>query len=281
MIQLEDIPSLRAQVRRWKQDRLTIGLIPTMGYFHEGHLALMRHVAQLCDKTVATIFVNPRQFGPQEDLTNYPRDLQRDAELAGNNGVHLLFSPSPDDIYPQDYQTDVTVKNLSQGLCGTSRPGHFVGVATVVSKLFNLVQPDIAVFGQKDYQQLAVLKRLVMDLNFPVEIISHPIVREADGLAMSSRNKNLSPQSRQNALCLYKALQYAAQKVGEKKQLPARQIIDELSNRLKPIAECEIDYISIVDPATLKEKDIVQSGDLLALAAYFNNKVRLIDNIIL
>jgi len=258
-----------------------IGLVPTMGFFHEGHLALMRKAKDQCDKTVVTVFVNPRQFGPKEDLQLYPRDFEGDVAKARQQGVDLLFSPDPEDMYPQGYQTSISVAHLSQGLCGTSRPGHFDGVSTVVAKLFNLVRPKVAVFGQKDYQQLALLQQMNNDLHFGVEIIAHPIVREEDGLAMSSRNKYLTPLQRQKAVGLFEALQQAAECITKTSSIPASVLIAEVERKIMDIEDCVIDYVAVVDALTLRPKENAERGDVVALAAFFGGKVRLIDNITL
>ena len=278
---IKDIATLRAQARNWKDQNMTIGLVPTMGFFHDGHLALMQEAKRKSDKTVVSIFVNPRQFGPQEDLDKYPRDIKRDTELARLAGVDLLFCPAVETMYPEGYQTSVSVSLLSGGLCGASRPGHFDGVATVVAKLFNLVQADIVIFGEKDLQQLTLIRRMVLDLDFPVEIIGHPIVREKDGLAMSSRNKYLGGQERIDAVCLYKTLQYATERIAEQKHIEAILLIEELQEMLQKTPGCRVDYVSIVHPQTLTPQTIAEQGSVLALAVYFNNKVRLIDNITL
>ncbi len=279
MIRVEELPQAISQVKTWRESGETIGLVPTMGYLHEGHLSLMRKSHELADKTVATIFVNPRQFGPNEDLDKYPSNLDRDAQLAEDAGVDLLFCPSAASIYPVNYQTNITVTKLSQGLCGTSRPGHFDGVATVVAKLFNIIAPDIAVFGKKDYQQLALIRQMATDLNYNIEIIGHDIVREKDGLAMSSRNKYLGDDVRLEARCLYEALQMAVAIINEKKQVEAAVLINTLKDFLEKTESCTVDYIEIVDSINLQRKNIAQAGDILALAAYFNDRVRLIDNV--
>ena len=279
MILVDSIAALKDQIRQWKEEGLTIGLVPTMGFFHEGHLALMRKAQSRCHKTIATIFVNPRQFGPHEDLQHYPRDFEGDVAKARQQGVDLLFSPKAEEMYPQEYQTSVSVARLSQGLCGASRPGHFDGVATVVAKLFNLVEPNLAVFGQKDYQQLALLRQMNTDLHFGVEIIAHPIVREEDGLAMSSRNKYLTEQQRRNAVCLYEALQHAAGRIAKASSLPAAVLAAEVERILRDVEDCEIEYIAIVDASSLQAKMTAERGDVVALAACFGGRVRLIDNI--
>lgn len=206
---ISTVKEMQEQVSQWKSAQYSVGLVPTMGFFHKGHLSLMKTARDTCDKVVTSLFVNPMQFGENEDLDSYPRDQERDCALAQQEGVDVLFVPGSEDIYPKHFQTKISVTKLSQGLCGADRPGHFDGVATVVAKLFNIVNPDVAVFGQKDFQQLALIKQLVKDLNFQIEIIGNPIVREADGLAMSSRNKYLNSEEREVATCLYRAIQKA------------------------------------------------------------------------
>lgn len=199
---ITEVCELQHQADTWRRQGLRIGLVPTMGFFHAGHLALMQRAASCCDRVITTLFVNPMQFGPTEDLDAYPRDFARDSQLAEQEGVAILFAPDRRQMYGPDFQTTVTVEHLASGLCGASRPGHFAGVATVVTKLFLAAKPHVAVFGQKDFQQLALIRQLVLDLNFDIEIIGHPIVREVDGLAMSSRNKYLDAYERQIAVCL-------------------------------------------------------------------------------
>ena len=256
-----------------------IGFVPTMGYFHEGHLALMRKARKLSEVVVVSIFVNPTQFGPQEDYQRYPRDLDRDLKMAAAEGVDIVFAPKVEEMYPEGYQTYVEVSELSRPLCGASRPGHFRGVATVVLKLFNIVKPHLALFGEKDYQQLQVIKRMVRDLNLEIEIVSHPIVREPDGLAMSSRNTYLSPEERRSALCLYRALELARRRVSEgQKDVPTLKA--ELEAFISSHPFTRIDYVEFRDPETLEEKSLVEGPTLLALAV-FVGKARLIDNTIL
>ena len=206
MLQTSDKQTLRDTLATYRRAGERIAFVPTMGFLHAGHLALMQHARTLADRVVVSIFVNPTQFGPNEDLSRYPRDPEGDASKAGSVGVDLIFSPEPATMYPTGFQTYVEVRELERGLCGDRRPGHFVGVATVVLKLFNLVQPHVALFGDKDYQQLQVLRRMVADLDVPVEVVGLPIVREADGLAMSSRNAYLGPEERQHALALSRGL---------------------------------------------------------------------------
>ncbi len=279
---IDDAIAITEIVREWHRNDEVVGLVPTMGFFHEGHLALMEESIKRADRTVVSLFVNPLQFGPHEDLHSYPRDLQRDHRLAEETGVDILFSPTVEIMYPEGYQTKISVSKLSSGLCGKSRPDHFDGVATVVSKLFNLVKPDIAVFGQKDYQQLAIIRQLCRDLNFGIDIIGYDIVREDDGLAMSSRNKYLNSDERLNALCLFKALQYAKQRVGTgNNKLLSSKLIEELSAIINSTPDCEVDYVAIVDKKTLAATETASSGNQLALAVYINKKIRLIDNITL
>ena len=255
----------------------TVCLVPTMGFFHEGHLSLMRRAATLCDRVVVSLFVNPTQFGPNEDLDRYPRDFERDMELVRQEKVAAVFAPTPELMYPQGFQTEVRVKHLATHLCGKSRPVHFAGVATVVSKLFNVVQPDVAVFGQKDFQQLAIIRRLVADMNIPVRIVGHPIVREADGLAMSSRNANLDPANRAAALSLSTALQLAQTQAGQGLRSVAA-LATLLEQHIHSFAGTAIDYVSFVDCETLEPVDEVDERTVLALAVHIDGKVRLIDN---
>lgn len=279
---VEDALTMASIVREWRKKDKSIGFVPTMGWFHEGHLSLMKASLIKTDKTVVSLFVNPRQFGPHEDLGNYPRDHQRDSNLAEEIGVDVLFLPTIESMYPEGYQTNISVQKLSLGLCGASRPVHFDGVATIVTKLFNLVQPDVAIFGEKDYQQLALIRQLTKDLNFNIEIIGHPIVREYDGLAMSSRNKYLDKHERENALCLFQTIQYAKKVVGKsEKEVSSKALINELSTIIQAAPGCEVDYVSIVDKITLNPTENAERGNILALAVFVNKKVRLIDNTLL
>jgi pantoate--beta-alanine ligase len=250
-----------------------------MGYFHEGHLSLMRYGREAADRLVVSLFVNPAQFGPNEDLARYPRDLERDAGLAREVGVDALYTPPVEAMYPSGYQTYVTVEGLSRGLCGASRPGHFRGVATVVLKLLHQVQPHLAVFGEKDYQQLQVVCRLVADLDVPVEIVGRPIVREADGLAMSSRNTYLSPEERTSALCLFRAIKAARELVlsGAKSR---ESVMEAVKGMITATPHTNIDYLALVHPDTLQEMDTIENEARLALAVWVG-KTRLIDNTLL
>lgn len=260
-----------------KRSGKTIGFVPTMGALHEGHLSLVRRCREENDIAVVSIFVNPKQFGPKEDYQKYPRNFERDKELLEKENVDYIFYPSVEDMYPEGYETYVDLERLPNHLCGLSRPGHFRGVATVVAKLFNIVQPDKAYFGQKDYQQAKIIKRMVEDLNFPIEIIVMPIVREDDGLAMSSRNAYLSPDERKNANVLYKSLQKAKDLImsGERE---VSKIKDEMIKILSSV-ESRIDYVEIVEPETLESVDRIpdKGSVVVALAVYIGN-ARLIDN---
>jgi pantoate--beta-alanine ligase len=247
-----------------------------MGALHGGHLSLVDASLAECDRTVVTIFVNPTQFGPGEDLETYPRNMTEDLRLAEKSGVHCVFAPETAEIYSKEHQTWVEVTGISKGLCGTSRPGHFRGVATVVAKLFNIVQPDIAIFGEKDFQQLQVIKTMVRDLNFPVEIYGHPIVREGDGLAMSSRNSYLSADERKSAICLNRAIDLPGTLM--KQGCNDRgEVVGEIKNFIDGYPSASIDYIFLGDPETLTEPDIIPCPALLALAVYIGS-TRLIDN---
>lgn len=273
------IEEVREQVRAWRKEGLTVGLVPTMGYLHEGHQSLIARSVAENDRTVVSDFVNPIQFGPTEDLATYPRDLARDAALCEATGADLLFNPEPEEMYAPDFCTYVDMDHLTKGLCGASRPIHFRGVCTVVSKLFHIVQPDRAYFGQKDAQQLAVIRRMVRDLNMPLEIVGCPIIREADGLAKSSRNTYLSVEERQAALCLSRALNKgkAAIEAGETDAAKVKAII---TAEIKAEPLSRIDYVEIVDWNNL-EPVASTEGSILAAIAVYIGKTRLIDNFII
>jgi pantoate--beta-alanine ligase len=273
---IREIPAMKAWVRDIKRKGETICLVPTMGYLHEGHLDLMRMGRPLADHLVISIFVNPTQFGAGEDLDKYPRDLPRDTEMAGSVGVECIFFPSPAAMYPQGYCTYVDVEDITEGLCGASRPGHFRGVATVVAKLFNIVEPDISIFGEKDYQQLAVLRKMAEDLNMNVQVLAHPTVREEDGLAMSSRNKYLSAEQRKNALVLSRALAMARRRV-EQGERSAEAIKAEAAQMIAQVPECTLDYVEIVDPVLLRPLERIEQRAVMALAVRVG-VTRLIDN---
>ncbi len=261
-----------------RRDGRVIGLVPTMGFLHEGHLSLMRIARKKCDVLVVSIFVNPTQFGPNEDLDAYPRDFERDEALCEKAGGDIVFYPEPGNMYASDASVWVDENALSGVLCGASRAGHFRGVCTVVAKLFNIVQPDLAVFGEKDAQQLRIIERMVRDLDFPVEIIRGPIVREPDGLAMSSRNKYLSAGQRQNALCLRRALDRAKTLIdeGEGDVAVIQQAMRDLIGQ---VPEATIDYVELVHDETLGTLDRVEGRILVALAVKIGS-TRLIDNLV-
>ena len=257
----------------------TIALVPTMGFLHEGHLELMRVGKQHTDRLIISIFVNPTQFGPGEDLDRYPRDTDGDLQKARDVGVDMVFMPSAKEMYPHGFQTRVQVEDLPLHLCGLSRPGHFDGVATVVAKLFNITKPHMAVFGQKDYQQLAIISRMVMDLNMDIQILGVPTVREPDGLAMSSRNSYLSPEERMSALCLKKSIDLAGE-LFHGGEVRAEAVIDAVRSLVLSHPCTEIDYVALCDPVTLENVDRLEEETLLALAVRVG-KTRLIDNCLL
>jgi pantoate--beta-alanine ligase len=274
---ISTVGELQNKIKDWKKEGQTIGLVPTMGFLHEGHLSLVRGARQGNDRTAVSIFVNPKQFGPAEDYQVYPRDFNRDAVLLEKEGVDLVFYPPVEDMYPAGYKTYVEVEDLENKLCGRSRPGHFRGVCTVVLKLFNLILPDEAYFGWKDAQQVLILKKMVEDLNLTVKIRPMPLIREKDGLALSSRNVYLNSQERQAALVLYHSLELAERliKTGERQAAKIRQqMIDLIS--AEPLAR--IDYAEIVDFETLEPLETIGREALVALAVYFG-KTRLIDNL--
>ena len=268
------------EMTKWREESYRqgqiVGFVPTMGYFHRGHLALMEEALQRADEVVVSIFVNPTQFSPGEDLDQYPRDLERDLELCRDLGVQAIFVPEVEEMYPPGFQTRVQVENLTQNLCGQHRPGHFSGVALVVTKLFCAIRPHLAVLGEKDFQQLVVIKRLSKDLNLGVEIVAHPTVREPDGLAMSSRNKYLSAEERNSALSLSRSLLAARDMVaaGERR-------VDVLLARAKEMIEAEphtrIQYVQVVDEETVTDIDEVTPKAVMAMAV-FVGQARLIDN---
>ena len=250
-----------------------------MGFFHEGHLSLMRKGRELGDDLVISIFVNPAQFGPQEDFESYPRDLERDLQLAKEIGVDAVFTPDNLELYPEGFQTYIELEKLSNHLCGLSRPVFFKGVATVVAKLFNIVKPNVAIFGEKDYQQLTVIRRMVRDLNYDIKIVGGPTVREPDGLAMSSRNNYLTPKQRTSALMLYKSL-VKAKDLLKNGVNDAGEIIQAATQLITSQPETGIDYISICDPEYLEDIKTIEKPALMALAVNVG-RTRLIDNMIL
>jgi pantoate--beta-alanine ligase len=271
---IADIAEIRAE--RWAEPQASWGLVPTMGYLHEGHLSLVARARQDNDRVGVSIFVNPTQFNNPADLETYPRNTERDLALLKQAGVDLVWMPPPDIVYPADYQTYVLVEEVTRPLEGAHRPGHFRGVATVVAKLFNVFQPQRAYFGQKDAQQVAVINQMAKDLNFNLDVVACPIVREADGLAMSSRNANLSAEARRQATCLYRALRAATNAVeqGERHTAALREKMLVVINA-EPLAN--VDYVSVAHPETLAELDTIETGALLSMAVFVGG-VRLIDN---
>ena len=276
---IETAESTRTATRTARASAKRIGLVPTMGALHEGHLSLVRIAKSQSDFVVVSLFVNPLQFGPKEDLAKYPRSFESDCKMLRCERVDLLFAPAVNEMYPTPAVTYVNVECLSERLDGQSRPGHFRGVTTVVSKLFHIVEPDVAVFGQKDAAQVAIIKRMVRDLNIPVEIVVAPIVRESDGLAMSSRNAYLDPQQRQQALVLSRSLQVVREKF-EKGERSAERLIAAGLNVLHQEPAARLDYLSVVDPDSLEPITNVASRALVAVAAYVGS-TRLIDNVVL
>ena len=273
------VEPMRAAARVARLGGLRIGLVPTMGALHEGHLSLVRAAKAQCEAVVVSIFVNPLQFGPNEDLAKYPRTFERDCELLRAEDVDFVFAPAVEEIYPEKLSTYVTVEGLSDRLCGRSRPGHFRGVTTVVAKLFNIVQPHMAFFGQKDAAQVAIIRRMVRDLNFAVEIIACPIVREPDGLAMSSRNAYLKPQERKSALVLHRALQAIEEgfRQGERR---AKALTESGKQMIVEEPGVKLDYLEIVDPDSLEAVEMVSRTALAAVGAFVGT-TRLIDNVLL
>ena len=273
---IETVEQMHNESETLRRAGHTISLVPTMGFLHEGHLELMRVAKEHSDKLIMSLFVNPMQFGPTEDYEAYPRDTEGDLEKARGVGVDIAFMPSLEEMYPEGCQTAVKVEKVTQHLCGFSRPGHFDGVTTVVAKLFNSTKPHLAVFGQKDYQQLAVISRMVMDLDMDIRIIGVPTVREADGLAMSSRNKYLNPEERESARCLEKSLDLA-DKLFQAGTTNAGVIIGAVESLIRNHAFTDIDYITLCDPLTLEDLETLGEESLLALAVRVG-KTRLIDN---
>jgi pantoate--beta-alanine ligase len=275
-----DILTNPREMQQWANDQRqagrTIAFVPTMGYLHQGHLSLMQHGRSLADRLAVSLFVNPLQFGPGEDFERYPRDEARDRALAQEAGVDILFFPAPEDLYPARFQTYVAVEKVTQGLCGTSRPGHFQGVTTVVCKLFNLVKPHWALFGLKDYQQYVVIRQMARDLNMDLEVVGRPTVREADGLALSSRNVYLSPGERRSALALSSALK-AAQEQCRSGEHRASFLLDEVVRGISGQPDTRLDYARIVDPETLEDVEFIKDRAVLVLAAWVG-RTRLIDN---
>ena len=269
------VKEVREQVKEWKKQGLSVGFVPTMGYLHEGHKSLMDAARKGNDKVVVSIFVNPMQFGPTEDLATYPRDLDHDAALCESVGVDLIFHPEAEEMYKKDFCSFVDMTGLTEGLCGKTRPIHFRGVCTVVNKLFNIVTPDHAYFGQKDGQQLAVIKRMVRDLNMDIEIVGCPIVREEDGLAKSSRNTYLSPEERKAALILSKTV--ALGKELAKTEKDANKVVEAMKKNIETEPLAKIDYVEAVDALSMAPVEKLEGTCMLAMAVYIG-KTRLIDN---
>lgn len=269
------VKEVREQVKEWKKQGLSVGFVPTMGYLHEGHKSLMDAARKGNDKVVVSIFVNPMQFGPTEDLATYPRDLDHDAALCESAGADLIFHPEAEEMYEKDFCSFVDMTGLTEGLCGKTRPIHFRGVCTVVNKLFNIVTPDHAYFGQKDGQQLAVIKRMVRDLNMDIEIVGCPIVREEDGLAKSSRNTYLSPEERKAALILSKTV--ALGKELAKTEKDANKVVEAMKKNIETEPLAKIDYVEAVDALSMAPVEKLEGTCMLAMAVYIG-KTRLIDN---
>ena len=276
---ITSISEMKQHMTEIKRNGKTVGFIPTMGFLHEGHISLANRAVSENDFTVLSIFVNPTQFGLGEDLDRYPRDFAHDCSLSETAGVDVLFAPTVSDMYPNEYSTFVEVEKISSVLCGASRAGHFKGVATVVNKLFHICLPDRAYFGQKDYQQVQVIRRMVSDLNMDITIVSCPIVREQDGLAMSSRNTYLSAEERKQALILHQSLAFAQELVGTGER-NAVKLIGEITTLIQTSPLADIEYVAVADVNTLKAVESIQGKVLLALAVRFG-KTRLIDNIVL
>lgn len=269
------VKEVREQVKEWKKQGLSVGFVPTMGYLHEGHKSLMDAARKGNDKVVVSIFVNPMQFGPTEDLATYPRDLNHDAALCESAGVDLIFHPEAEEMYEKDFCSFVDMTGLTEGLCGKTRPIHFRGVCTVVNKLFNIVTPDHAYFGQKDGQQLAVIKRMVRDLNMDIEIVGCPIVREEDGLAKSSRNTYLSSEERKAALILSKTV--ALGKELAKTEKDENKVVEAMKKNIETEPLAKIDYVEAVDALSMAPVEKLEGTCMLAMAVYIG-KTRLIDN---
>ena len=275
---IDEMQSLAGELRNQGKK---IGLVPTMGYLHEGHMSLVDLMRDRAEVVILSIFVNPTQFGVGEDLEKYPRDLNRDLELCGNRQVDLVFAPENSQMYPSDYSTFVLEEDVGKGLCGQARPTHFRGVTTVCAKLFNLCLPDFVALGQKDAQQVVVLKKMITDLNFPIEVVVGPIVREPDGLAMSSRNEYLQPRQREGASCLFRSMQAAKLLVEEKGVTNVERVKSEVMSVLSQNSLVRVNYVEVVDRETMQPEREVESGRSLVVVAAWLNEVRLIDNLAL
>lgn len=290
MITATTIEEARKTIKKWKAEGLTVGLVPTMGALHDGHASLVTAAVSDCDRVVTSVFVNPTQFGEGEDLESYPRDFERDCKILEEKGCHMVFHPSVQEMYPDDYGTYVNLESeMTKQLCGRSRPGHFRGVCTVVSKLFNITTPDRAYFGQKDAQQLAVIRRMVKDMDFDIEIVGCPTVREKDGLAKSSRNSYLNDEERQAAAVLYRSIEKAKElaaagasgtseaSAADPHSIAAADLLKTMTDVVSSEPMARIDYIEAVDGHTLMPKEYLAPGDLVAMAVYIGD-TRLIDN---
>lgn len=276
MVLVKNISEIKDLVSEWKKEGKTIGLVPTMGYLHEGHESLIKKAKKENDKVIVSVFVNPTQFGPNEDLESYPRNIEKDRELCESCGVDVVFNPEPVEMYKNNASTYINVEGLTEGLCGASRPIHFRGVCTVVSKLFNITMADKAYFGEKDAQQLAVVKKMVEDLNFNIDVVGCPIIREKDGLAKSSRNTYLSKEERVAALILNKSLNLALKKL-KNGESSGENVINVIKGVIKEEPLAKIDYVEVVDSKTLKPVKKIENSILVAIAVYIG-KTRLIDN---
>ncbi|MHC1721545.1 MAG: pantoate--beta-alanine ligase [Clostridiaceae bacterium] len=275
---IRNIEEMKNEIVKWKKTGGSIGLVPTMGFLHEGHESLIKRAVSENDHVVVYVFVNPLQFGPNEDFAAYPRDLDKDAELCTRNHADVLFTPDASELYYKDAVTYVNVEKLTEGLCGAKRPGHFQGVCTVLTKFFNIVKPDRAYFGEKDAQQLAVVKRMARDLNFDTEIVGCPIVREKDGLAKSSRNNYLSPEERVAALVLFRSLLHAKEYILSKDAATVQEVKNLMLLEIMKEPLARVDYIEIVDSENLKESPALKGKILVALAVFIG-RTRLIDNL--
>ncbi len=273
------IQEVRALVKEWKKNGETVGFVPTMGYLHEGHGSLITKARENNDKVVVSIFVNPMQFGPGEDLDSYPRDLEKDSRFCESLGADLIFHPEPEEMYHEDFCSYVDMSVLTEELCGLSRPAHFRGVCTVVNKLFHIVQPDNAYFGEKDAQQLAIIKHMVQDLNMDINVVGCPIVREKDGLAKSSRNTYLSPEERKAALILSKTIELGKKLIAEGEK-DADMLVAKMKANIETEPLAKIDYVKAVNGLTMQQQKEIKAPMLIAMAVYIG-KTRLIDNMIL
>lgn len=270
------IAEAKEQIKEWRSQGLSVGLVPSMGYLHEGHASLMKEAVKQMDKVAVSVFVNPTQFGPGEDYDSYPRDLDHDIAICEEQGVDLIFHPSVEEMYGKNYNTYVTMETLGDELCGKSRPIHFRGVCTVVTKLFNIITPDKAFFGQKDAQQLAIIKRMVKDLNMNLEVVGCPIIREDDGLAKSSRNTYLSPEERQAALILSKTI-FMGQEMVKNGERDVKMLLDAMKANIETEPLAKIDYVEVVDGETMQKVEKIEESVLVAMAVYIGS-TRLIDN---